>query len=89
MLLGKITSTEESGFVQIVTQYGKINTLISPSRLYPCSATTVQLNYLTEISFTAACKEQVGFHRNNTPNNFNVYSSQKQQIMIIYKKTTI
>ena len=32
MLLGKITSIEESGFVQIVTQYGKINTLISPSR---------------------------------------------------------
>ena len=55
MLLGKITSTEESGFVQIVTQYGKINTLISPSRLYPCSATTVQLNYSSEISFTAAC----------------------------------
>ena len=31
MLPGKITSIEESGFVQIVTQYGKINTLISPS----------------------------------------------------------
>lgn len=34
MLLGKITSIEENGFVQIVTQYGKINTLISPSRLH-------------------------------------------------------
>lgn len=61
MLLGKITSIEESGFVQIVTQYGKINTLISPSRLYPCTATTVQLNYSTEISFTAACKKASGF----------------------------
>lgn len=61
MLLGKKTSIEESGFVQIVTQYWKINTLISPSRLYPCSATTVQLNYSTEISFTAACKKASGF----------------------------
>ena len=50
--MGKITSIEESGFVQIVTQYGKTNTLISPSRLYPCTATTVQLNYSTEISFS-------------------------------------
>lgn len=62
MLLGKITSIEESGFVQIVvTQYGKINTLISPSRLYSCTATNVQLNYSTEISFTAACKKASGF----------------------------
>ena len=61
MLLGKITSIEESGFVQIVTQYGKINTLISRTRLYPCTATTVQLNYSTEISFTPACKKASGF----------------------------
>lgn len=61
MLLGKITSIEQSGFVEIVTQYGKINTLISPSRLYPCSATTVQLNYSTGISFSAACKKASGF----------------------------
>lgn len=61
MLLGKVTSIEQTGFVQIVTQYGKINTLISPSRLYPCSATNVQLNYSTEISFTAACKKASGF----------------------------
>ena len=61
MLLGKITSIEESGFLQIVTQYGKINTLISPSRLYSCKATNVQLNYSTEILFTAACKKPSGF----------------------------
>ena len=35
MLLGKITSIEESGFVQIVTQYGKINT--------DCSFTIISL----------------------------------------------
>lgn len=61
MLLGKVTSIEQCSFLQIVTQYGKINTLISPSRLYPCSATNVQLNYSTEISFTAACKKASGF----------------------------
>ena len=61
MLLGKIISIEESGFVQIVTQFGTINTLISPSRLYPCTATNVQLDYATKISFTAACKRASGF----------------------------
>ena len=61
MLLGKIISIEESGFVQIVIQFGTINTLISPSSLYPCTATNVQLDYATKISFTAACKRASGF----------------------------
>ena len=61
MLLGKIISIEDTGCVQIVTEYGKINTLISPSRLTPCTATNVQLDYATEISFSAACKKASGF----------------------------
>ena len=61
MLLGKIISIEHTGCVQIVTEYGKINTLISPSRLTPCTATNVQLDYATEISFSTACKKASGF----------------------------
>lgn len=61
MLLGKIISIEDTGCVQIVTEYGKINTLISPSRLTPCTATNVQLDYATEISFSTACKKASGF----------------------------
>ena len=43
LLQGKINSNAEGGYVKIVTQYGKINTLISPSWLYPCRATNVLL----------------------------------------------
>ena len=39
MLLGQIIEIEESGYVRIVTEYGKVNTLITPSRFYPCIAT--------------------------------------------------
>ena len=60
MLLGKILSIEETGCVQIVTKYGKIKTLISPSRLYSCTATNVHLDYSTEITFTAACQKANG-----------------------------
>ena len=45
MLMGKIISMEETGCVQIVTKYGKIKALISPSRLYSCTATNVHLDY--------------------------------------------
>ena len=30
MLLGQIIEIEESGYVRIVTEYGKVNTLIAP-----------------------------------------------------------
>ena len=39
MLLGQIIEIEESGYVIIVTEYGKVNTLITPSLFYPCIAT--------------------------------------------------
>ena len=43
--------------VKVVTQYGKVNTLITPSRFYPCIATDVKLDFSTKTSFTAACKK--------------------------------
>ena len=61
MLLGKIISVEDTGCVQIVTEYGKINTLISTSRLTPCTAMNVHLDCSCEISFSAACKKASGF----------------------------
>ena len=45
MLLGQIIEIEESGCVRIVTEYGKVNTLITPSRFYPCIATNVKLDF--------------------------------------------
>ena len=80
MLLGKITSIEESGFVQIVTQYAWENkhsdfsfTIISLFSHYCAIELLIQLKYLSQ----QPVKKQVGFHRNSTPNNFNVYSLQK------------
>ena len=33
MLLGQIIEIEETGYVRVVTEYGKVNTLITPSQL--------------------------------------------------------
>jgi hypothetical protein len=60
MLLGKIMEVEETGCVKIVTQYGIVNTLISETRLTPCTATNLTLDYNINISFTAACKKASG-----------------------------
>ena len=54
MLLGQIIEIEEKGYVRIVTEYGKVNTLITPSRFYPCIATNVKPDVSTKTSFTAA-----------------------------------
>ena len=53
---GKITATE-NGYAQVVTQFGVIQGYIATSRLQPCTATGVKLNYDKEISFLSACKE--------------------------------
>ena len=60
LLLGKIEEVVNS-YVRVVTKYGRINTLILPTRLYPCTASTqnIELNYTTELSFSAACKKAV------------------------------
>ena len=60
MLLGQIIEIEESGYVRIVTEYGKVNTLITPSRSYPCIATNFKLHFSTKTSLTAACKKASG-----------------------------
>ena len=61
MLLSQIIEIEESaGYIRIVTEYGKVNTLITPSQFYPCIATNVRLDFSTKTSFTAACKKASG-----------------------------
>lgn len=60
MLIGKIIKIEETGYVRIVTEYGKVNTLITPSKLYPCTASNMKLDLSTKTSFTAAHKKASG-----------------------------
>ena len=59
LLLGKIEVV--NSYVRVVTKYGRINTVISPTRLYPRAASTqnIKLNYTTELSFSAACKKAI------------------------------
>ena len=59
-LLGKIEEVVNS-YVRVVTKYGRINTLISPTRLYPRTASTqnIELDYTTELSFSAAYKKAI------------------------------
>ena len=60
LLLGKIEEVVNS-YVRVVTKYGRINTLILPTRLYPCTASTqnIELDYTSELSFSAACKKAI------------------------------
>ena len=60
MLLGQIIKIEETGHVRIVTEYGKVNTLITPSQLYPCTASIMKLDFSPKTSFTAAHKKASG-----------------------------
>ena len=55
LLLGKVIEVQNN-YVQVVTPFGRIKGLIAPSRLFPCTATNVKLDYEKEISFTGACK---------------------------------
>ena len=65
MLLGQIIEIEETGYVRIVPEYGKVNTLITPSQLYPCTASNMKLDFSTKTSFTAACKKASGLKKKN------------------------
>ena len=58
LLLGKVEEIVNT-YARVVTKFGRINTLISPTRLYPCTATTqnIELDYTTELTFSAACKK--------------------------------
>ena len=55
LLLGKVLEIENN-YVKVVTPFGCIKGFIAPSRLFPCTATNVKLDYEKEISFTGACK---------------------------------
>ena len=55
LLLGKVLEIENN-YVKVVTPFGRIKGFIAPSRLFPCTATNVKLDYEKEISFTGACK---------------------------------
>lgn len=55
LLLGKVIDVQNN-YVQVVTPFGCIKGLIAPTRLFPCTATNVKLDYEKEISFTGACK---------------------------------
>ena len=60
MLMGQIIEVEETGYVRIVTEYGKVNTLITPLQLYPCTASNLKLDFSTKTTFTAARKKASG-----------------------------
>ena len=56
MLLGKITEIENY-YARVVTRFGKIQSLISPTRLNLCTATNLSFDYTKDISFTSASKQ--------------------------------
>ena len=56
MLLGKKTELENR-YARVVTKFGRIQTLISPTRLNLCTATNLSFDYTKEIAFTSACKQ--------------------------------
>ena len=58
LLLGKVEEIVNT-YARVVTKFGTINTLISPTQLYPWTATTqnIELDYTTELTFSAACKK--------------------------------
>ena len=60
LILGQIIEIKETGYVRIVTEYGKGNTLIMPSQLYPCTASKMKLYFSTKTSSTAAHKKASG-----------------------------
>lgn len=55
LLLGKVLEFENN-YVKVVTPFGCIKGFIAPSRLFPCTAPNVKLDYEKETSFTSACK---------------------------------
>ena len=57
MLMGKITEIhEENNYAKVETKFGKIQTLISHTRLNHCTTTNLTFDYTKEISFSSAYK---------------------------------
>ena len=88
MLLGQIIEVEETGYVRIVTEYGKVNTLITPSQLYPCTASNMKLDFSTKTSFTAARKKQVGYRNCTSVLSF-PYTTYIENVLIWKKQNKL
>ena len=60
LLLAKI-ETIKNTYARVATKFGRINTLILPTCLYPCTASSknIEFNYDTKLSFSAACKKAI------------------------------
>ena len=56
VLIGKITEVEND-YAKIVTKFWRLKTYISTNRLNKCTATNIQLEFSTEITFSAACRK--------------------------------
>ena len=54
-LLGKVLEIEDN-YMKVVTPFGHIKGFIAPSRLFPCTATNVKLDYGKVISFNVVLK---------------------------------
>ena len=88
MLLGQIIEIEETGYVRIVTEYGKVNTLIPPSQLYPCTASNMKLDFSTKTSFTAARKKASGLWKKNCTSVLSFPSTTYIENVLIWKNKT-
>ena len=51
MLLGKITELENR-YARVVTKFGRIQTLISPTRLNLCTASNLSFDYTKEVTLS-------------------------------------
>ena len=56
VLIGKITEVEND-YAKIVTKFLRLKTYISTNRLNKCTAKNIQLEFGTEITFSAACRK--------------------------------
>ena len=52
VLIGKITEVEND-YAKIVTKFGRLKTYISTNRLNKCTEANIQLEFSTEITFSA------------------------------------
>ena len=57
VIIGEITEVEND-YAKIMTKFGRLKTYISTNRLNKCTATNIQLDFIsTEITFSAACRK--------------------------------
>ena len=56
VLVGKITEVEKD-YAKNMTKFGRLKTYISTNRLNICTATNIQLDFSTEITFSNAMQK--------------------------------